>query len=243
MKEEIDKLIRYQQVITRCWRCPPLWPRGPRKFRRSRRDSRLCAMNWPGSHETVEQLKKEYRTLDAAFQNTERMIGKIAEKRDAVKTNREYRALFKEEDQLRFSQSKAEDRMLAMLDEIEAAEAVVHEKEAETLRVEEETRVKKSRLEDEIEQNRQQLMELKKKQASIAEILPTDMLSKFNAVKQRQPFGIVVVPVTDATCGGCNMNIPPQMFNELQKYDSLRYCPHCQRIIYWKPSNNDDDAS
>jgi uncharacterized protein len=42
------------------------------------------------------------------------------------------------------------------------------------------------------------------------------------------------VPVSDAVCNGCNVNLPPQLYNELQRSDTLRYCPNCQRIIYWK---------
>jgi predicted nucleic acid-binding Zn-ribbon protein len=33
------------------------------------------------------------------------------------------------------------------------------------------------------------------------------------------------------------MNIPPQMYNELHRFDSLKNCPHCQRIIYWLNQN------
>jgi len=32
------------------------------------------------------------------------------------------------------------------------------------------------------------------------------------------------------------MNIPPQMYNELQRYDSLKLCPFCNRILYWDKS-------
>jgi predicted nucleic acid-binding Zn-ribbon protein len=46
--------------------------------------------------------------------------------------------------------------------------------------------------------------------------------------------GIAISQVVNATCSGCNMNIPPQMYNELQKRDSLKFCPNCERIIYWK---------
>ncbi|MEE9535799.1 MAG: C4-type zinc ribbon domain-containing protein, partial [Desulfobacterales bacterium] len=35
-----------------------------------------------------------------------------------------------------------------------------------------------------------------------------------------------------AVCQGCNVNIPPQLYNELQRFDTLMFCPHCQRIIY-----------
>jgi predicted nucleic acid-binding Zn-ribbon protein len=44
------------------------------------------------------------------------------------------------------------------------------------------------------------------------------------------------VPAVNSICNGCNVNIPPQMYNELQRCKSVKLCPNCQRIIYWLPS-------
>ena len=34
------------------------------------------------------------------------------------------------------------------------------------------------------------------------------------------------------------MNIPPQMYNELQRTLELMTCPFCSRIIYWDSERN-----
>jgi predicted nucleic acid-binding Zn-ribbon protein len=46
-------------------------------------------------------------------------------------------------------------------------------------------------------------------------------------------YGRVLAPVEGGKCKACNMNIPPQTFNELQRMDSIRLCPNCHRIMYW----------
>jgi predicted nucleic acid-binding Zn-ribbon protein len=235
MKEEIGKLIRYQEVTTQVLAVTALLAEGPKKINKIEERLAHSRGELEENRQTVEALKKDYRSLEMEFQSTESLIAKIAVKRDAVKSNREYRALFKEEDQLKFSQSKAEDRMLALLEEIETAEAAVREQQQALGDVEEKSQGEKRTVEEELDRNRQELESLKKKQAELAENLQPDVLSKFNHVRKLQPRGVVVVPVTDANCGGCNMNIPPQMFNELQKYDRIRFCPHCQRIVYWNP--------
>ena len=48
---------------------------------------------------------------------------------------------------------------------------------------------------------------------------------------------MAIVDVKMQVCQGCNMNIPPQMYNELQRGISLKYCPSCERIIYWQDEN------
>jgi hypothetical protein len=44
--------------------------------------------------------------------------------------------------------------------------------------------------------------------------------------------GYAVVPVKSGTCQGCRMRIPPQLFNLIQRYEAIHFCPNCQRILY-----------
>lgn len=54
--------------------------------------------------------------------------------------------------------------------------------------------------------------------------------------------GSAVVEVRNGTCLGCHMHVPPQLFNELQKFRDVRQCPNCRRILYWRPEGADDAA-
>ena len=44
----------------------------------------------------------------------------------------------------------------------------------------------------------------------------------------------VVVEARGGICLGCHINLPPQMFNELQRYREVRQCPSCHRIVFWR---------
>jgi predicted nucleic acid-binding Zn-ribbon protein len=44
---------------------------------------------------------------------------------------------------------------------------------------------------------------------------------------------LAVVSVWKEVCNGCHMNLPPQLYIELQKSFELHSCPNCNRIIYW----------
>jgi predicted nucleic acid-binding Zn-ribbon protein len=39
------------------------------------------------------------------------------------------------------------------------------------------------------------------------------------------------------------MNIPPQLYNVLQRGVSVETCPSCHRIIYWEEIMKDDQAA
>jgi hypothetical protein len=53
---------------------------------------------------------------------------------------------------------------------------------------------------------------------------------------------LAVVSVRNGTCQGCNMNIPPQLYNVLQRGQTIETCPSCHRIIYWEEIMKDDPA-
>ena len=48
--------------------------------------------------------------------------------------------------------------------------------------------------------------------------------------------GLGIVPAVAGRCKGCNMMLPPQLYNEIQKVNQLHQCPSCHRILF-APSN------
>lgn len=79
-----------------------------------------------------------------------------------------------------------------------------------------------------------------------AKALRPDSLRKYAVILHKKRGSAAVVAVRDGTCRGCNMNIPPQLYNIIQRGNSLELCPNCNRIIYWskllesppEPGNN-----
>ena len=59
---------------------------------------------------------------------------------------------------------------------------------------------------------------------------------KYEQIFERRG-GSAVVVVRQGVCTGCHMNVPPQMYNELQKFRDIRQCPNCHRILFYRPEN------
>ncbi len=51
--------------------------------------------------------------------------------------------------------------------------------------------------------------------------------------------GLAVVEVRAGTCQGCHMNVPPQLFNQIQRNEQVILCPNCQRMLYWRPEREE----
>ncbi len=186
----------------------------------------------------ISELKKKYRDYESDVQINNSRVNKIQAKLRSVKTNKEYQALLKEIEDGETKNSVIEDQMLECLDQIDEAEKTIKNKKQELAELSERIKAEKEEIHQEADQDRQELTKLDSETKEIYNKVATDLLEKYKTVKTQQAGGLAVVPVKDAVCYGCNMNIPPQMYNELQRRDDLKFCPHCHRIIYWDNSGS-----
>lgn len=182
----------------------------------------------------LEALHKKYRTFESNAKDLLTQVDKSNEKLKAVKTNKEYQSGLKEIDKIKEQHSKLEDEMIVCLDEIEAAENDVVEQQKTLEEMSEELEQDKAKLKQESKQQQHALTTLQKAHQELLSRIDPELLKRYRAV-QNNTGSIALAGVKDAVCQVCNVNIPPQMYNELLRADNLLLCPHCQRMIY--PAN------
>jgi len=180
-------------------------------------------------------LSKKYRSYDSDAQTSLALIKKSPEKLRAVKTNREYQSILKEMEELKAKNSQAEDEMLLCLDHIDETEKNISVKKDEYSRVKERVNSDKETIMQEVEIGKERLAKLEVEWNEVSSKVKPELLKRYMMVKRRVK-GIAIASVKKSVCSGCNINLPPQMYNELQCCDSLKFCPNCQRIIYWEKS-------
>jgi len=185
----------------------------------------------------INELNEKYRTYESDLQMHLDRIKKSEAKLSSVKTNKEYQSSLKEIDDLENINSKIEDDMIEFLDRIEEAENVLKAKTTEFSELETQMKTEKEIIQKEAEEGRQRLGDLDAEWEKVSGDIKAEVLATYNQIKENQAYKIGIVAVKDAVCQGCHMNIPPQMYNELQRGDSLKRCPLCERIIYWKDQN------
>jgi len=180
-----------------------------------------------------EELKKEYRSQESDTLLNLDLIKKSQAKLRSVKTNKEYQSLLKEIDEIEKKNSSIEDTMIECLDTIENLEQQIAEQEKDCTELDQQIDEKKAILEKEREELQIRLAELDNRAEGISDGIDSELVRIYNVIKTKKG-GIGIAPVIAAVCQGCHLNIPPQMYNELHRRDSLKICPWCERIIYWK---------
>jgi predicted nucleic acid-binding Zn-ribbon protein len=68
---------------------------------------------------------------------------------------------------------------------------------------------------------------------AVTKRLESSLYKLYNTLREKRK-GVGVVSVKQETCQGCFVNVPPQMFIEVQKNNALIRCPNCNRILYWE---------
>ena len=127
--------------------------------------------------------------------------------------------------------------MLQYLDEIEDAERDMADRKEAMENLCRQIEIEQGSIESEADQCRRQLAALQDRKQQVAAGIDSELMRTYRAVKSKVRY-LPVAAAVGEICQGCNLNIPPQLSNELQRLDRLRFCPHCQRIIYWKDASS-----
>lgn len=180
----------------------------------------------------LDELQKRYRLHESDILVNQSRVKKSREKLGSVKNNKEYQSILKEIEDMQAKNSLVEDEMIAILEQIETIEQAIHTKNSEKEKIEAQVEIEKKTIQQDTIQNQQRFARLETDIEKISQQVEPGLLRKYRLVKD-QTRGVAIAAVNNGVCQGCNLNIPSQMYNELQRYETLTMCPHCQRIIYW----------
>ncbi|MGA8179447.1 MAG: C4-type zinc ribbon domain-containing protein [Desulfobacterales bacterium] len=234
MKEKIRVLVKLQDLDTEAASIASALNDVSKKLGNLDSDLNEIELSIKNQESIVNELKKQYREHESdAKVNLERNK-KNQEKLRAVKTNKEYQLLLKEIEDIKAKNSLIEDSMLECLDRMDEIGTVIVNKKDEYSQLSDRIKIERENIEREADVDKKKLDEINADREKVAGLLDSKLIEKYIKVKAQHQEGLAVVPVKDAVCHGCNVNLPPQLYNELFRYDSLKFCPNCQRIIYLK---------
>jgi predicted nucleic acid-binding Zn-ribbon protein len=193
--------------------------------------------NVESDEQLIDELNKKYRAFESDIQLNLGKIKKSEDKLRSVKTNKEYQSSLKEIDDIKAINSKLEDEMLEILEQVESAEQSLSASQQQYTMIVDEIKQEKESLIQAAEQGKQDLAALRSDREAVAAVIDAGLLEVFKYQLRKHSDGIAIAEVKSEVCQGCNMNIPPQMYNDLQKTTSFKYCPSCERIIFWQNEN------
>jgi predicted nucleic acid-binding Zn-ribbon protein len=233
VKKQVDLLVKLQekdQTIDRLgWRIRE----GPERLKDLETQLETIEQAIKDDEKRVQELQQAQRDYEGDIEDGVAHIRKSRGRLMSIKNNREYKALLREIEDTEKENAKREDKVLECLEEIEGLSQGFELKESELSTLREELETERKAVQEEVALIQEELNEVEQGKEGLIQTIEPNLLGKYNQIKGMSG-GIAVSLVNHATCGACHLGIPPQMYNELQRQDTLQFCPHCQRIIYWK---------
>ncbi|MBI4126336.1 MAG: hypothetical protein HY465_02460 [Deltaproteobacteria bacterium] len=180
-------------------------------------------------HETIE-LEKAKRLEELEVQTSTEKMAERENKLYAIKTTKEYQAALKEVADGKKANREREDRILQMMERLEELQKKTTQLQTEAADKESEYNVRLAEL-----QNRE--AELVKKRDETATRRPqlisqvdVKIMRRYDFVRNGHPDALA--EVVRGVCSGCHMNVPPQLCNEIRRYEEVKTCPSCRRLLY-----------
>lgn len=184
--------------------------------------------------EQFEQGDRRRRELEATLADEGERIKDRQTKLMSIQTNREYQSILKEIEDTKTANQQREEELTLLLEQSELIQRKIDEIGKQCAEME-------AQLEEETKRVAQQAAKLEADKGKITKVrdaqakkVDSKYLNRYEMLRAKRN-GLAVTGVTRGVCRGCNMNIPPQMFNRLLKEQELLTCPTCNRMMYHLP--------
>jgi len=183
--------------------------------------------------EGLQTAQKSKRDRDQDLEAAAQKIEKLKARSTEIKTNKEYQAVLKEIETAELEKKTIEDDILALMEKIDAAAAAITA--AESRAKEEEAAITQEQKEHEAAMAKveQELKAAGQKRGETAARVDPSLLSQYERLLASKA-GFAIAEARGESCSGCYMSIPPQVFVNVKKNETIINCPHCGRILYYK---------
>ncbi len=232
MEEKMKLLIALQVCDTRMGDIRIKKEEGPKKVQRFERQLAAVEKELEEEIKQVEAYTRERRQAERGTEDIENKQQKANIKLSNIKSNKEYQAALKEIDDLKRAQSLLEDKVIEIMEQIEAIETKCAASREMAERMKRQFELDREAIMKELEALDRDLEELEKERRRLSQAVDASLLTRYDYLRGHKG-GIAVSPVVKGVCQTCHLGIPPQEFNELIRGDKLMTCPNCTRIIYW----------
>ena len=181
----------------------------------------------------LKKLQLSQKEKEGHLAEKEAHIRKLDGQLGQVKTNREYSALQQEIASLKADNSLLEEEIIRVLDAVEAAQEEVKNEKTHLAQVEKEYLAREHQLTQKEKSLAEAAARLKSQRQELMAQVPPEARNLYDLIVQKKQ-GLGLVKVNGESCGACQLQLRPQLLNEIRLGESLIVCENCSRILYFE---------
>lgn len=181
----------------------------------------------------LAQLELEKVELEATHAAELENIVRSETNMKEIKTNKEFQAVGREITAARKQVTDLEEHLLQKISQIEELTGLLAAKKSTCEELAENSAQRVIAKQAEIDKIQSDIDADIVRRENVTKGIPASLVKKFTILREQRR-GQALAIARDGYCMGCNMHLPPQLYNNLYKYEELLACPHCQRILILK---------
>jgi uncharacterized protein len=235
LREQLKLLEKLQQVDAKLQEKEDTFSTLPVKLKSLKSDVSRVEALLEGERHQLAEVRHYREELEGAIKADQDQLSKSKNKLTQVRTSKEYMASQREFEATRKATGGREEELIKLMEAIEQFQKSIKEHEEElaalkdhVLEEEKDTESKLQALEKERQAHRVE-------REAMTKTIRKDVLAQYETIRKRR--GLAVVAARHGVCTGCNMHLPPQLFNILHRGTTIEHCPSCRRIIYFEPDD------
>lgn len=237
MRDQLELLWELQKIDLGLKSIKEEKDRYPKEMKKLDEKQKVESERVQKEKEKVESLEKTRRQKEGQLSLEQEKIKRAEGRMSEVKTNKEYQALLSEIDAIKEANGRMEEEILQVMGEIDDLKRDLSKRERDVGVTLEKVEAERKELQEKMARDEKVWDEQMERREVLSKQIESKLVKLYNTLKEKRQ-GVGVVGVKRETCQGCFVNVPPQMFIEVQKNNALVRCPHCNRILYWEGDRN-----
>jgi len=233
MEERLNLLIQLQEIDSKLRSLAERKNQLPETLASLERRRAESKAELDKTKEALQTAQKDRRDRDKDLEAGAQKVEKLRARTSEIKTNKEYQALLKEIEAAEQGNKAIEDEILVLMEKIDAATASITAAEKKARDDEETIMAEQKAHEAAFVKLKEELEEAEHQRQETALRIEPLVLAQYQKLIASKA-GIAIAEARGESCSGCYMSIPPQVFVNVKKNNSIITCPHCGRILYYK---------
>jgi len=190
--------------------------------------AKLAVQTKAAAHSAIDKMHSQAKAaLDLNNDRLQRSTARM----EAVRNTHEYQAATKEIEQIHKMSIQLGDQLKKFTTDMEATSKELADLEGQMQKIQAERDAKSGVVSQDSDKFDAQIATLMTERNHLAKDVDKGLLARYNRIRKARQ-GIGFIPAVGGRCKGCNMLLPPQLFNMVQKGKETHDCPSCHRILY-----------
>jgi uncharacterized protein len=230
LREKLKALAELQQVDLEVAALRKSADIHPRQLAELERELGAARSAVEAERNRVADIERQKATLEQNIAAEKDKVKKWEARLAEQRSTREYSALAREIDIAKKANQTMSDEVVELAKTLAGAREAVKAREAEFATRQEQLTTRMNDLRGKLADSEKQVKKLEGKRAGVSGAVDSNLLRRYEAIRKKKLPALV--GVVAGTCQGCNMNVPPQLYNNLRVSLGTDVCPSCHRIIY-----------